>query len=55
MHILHILRILHVTYSGFLHFMDILKLFFAQWLDTCQSTIVYKRRKSEHVLYAVEQ
>ncbi len=32
---------------------DIIKLFPTEWLDTCQSTSVYKRRESAQVLYVV--
>jgi hypothetical protein len=44
-HILHILYILHI-----LHFMILL---FTEWVDACQSTIVYERRESARFLYVV--
>ncbi len=46
--IMHISRILHI-----LHILDNLKLFYTEYLDTCQSTIVNERRESGHVLYVV--
>ena len=54
LHILHILRILHISrILHTLHILDNLKLFCTEWLDTCQSTIVFERRESEQVLYVV--
>ena len=44
-HILHILHILHI-------FHDILFLF-VEWVDKCQSAIVYERREQSQILYVI--
>jgi hypothetical protein len=54
LHILHILRILHMLrILHILNILDSLKLFYTEWLDTCQSTIVYECREIAQVLYVV--
>jgi hypothetical protein len=44
-HILHILRILHILYVHVF--------LFAEWVDTCQSTIVYERSEQSQILYVI--
>ncbi len=49
LHIIHIYHILHILYM--LHIMHIMNLLFTEWVDACQSTIVYERLESAQVWY----